>query len=38
MKTYLAKPDVRLLIKLVTLAIQLLQKKLKKLIVIYSNI
>ena len=39
MKTLLAKPDVRrLLIKLVTLAIQLLQKQLKQLIVIYSNI
>ena len=38
MKTLLAKPDVRLLIKLITLAIQLLQKQLKQLIVIYSNI
>ena len=38
MKTLLAKPDVRLsLIKLITLAIQLLQKQLKELIVIYSN-
>ena len=33
MKTLLAKPDVRLLIKVLTLAIQLLQKQLKQLIV-----
>ena len=38
MKTLLAKPDVRLLIKLTTLATQLLQKQLKQLIVTYSDI
>ena len=38
MKTLLAKHDVRLLIKLLTLAIQLLRKQLKQLIVTYSDI
>ena len=38
MKTLLAKPDVRLKIKVITLAIQLIQKQLKQLIVIYSDI
>ena len=38
MKMLLAKPDVRLKIKLITLAILLITKQFKQLIVIYSDI
>ena len=39
MKPLLAKPDVRLLIKLITLATQLIQKKqLNQIMEIYSDI